>query len=123
MPEQNFEGTRLVATFLQAWVNRDIDRALALLTDDVVFGATAGSEPGTTYRGMESVRAAIAPLILSSDIRLQVEAIHGDDSTVFVIWHSQNSKAPPSQSHMKGVDVFRLRHGKICLKDAYRKVY
>jgi ketosteroid isomerase-like protein len=42
--------------FSEAWARRDIDGLMALVTDDIVDGASVGPEPGTTSRGRDEVR-------------------------------------------------------------------
>src|SRR5580765_8103215 len=42
--------------FSGAWAKRDIDGLMALVTDDVVYGASVGPEPGATFRGRDEVR-------------------------------------------------------------------
>jgi hypothetical protein len=37
--------------FSEAWAKRDIDGLMALVTDDIVYGASVGPEPGATLRG------------------------------------------------------------------------
>ena len=48
-----------VDRFPEPWNQHDIDRALALMTDDCVW-VTRGREPhGTVYTGQTAVRSAI----------------------------------------------------------------
>src|SRR5262245_26811607 len=42
--------------FSDAWATRDIDGLMALVTDDIVYGASVGPEPGATFRGRDEVR-------------------------------------------------------------------
>ena len=42
--------------FSEAWAKRDIDGLMALMTDDIVYGASVGPEPGATFRGRDEVR-------------------------------------------------------------------
>src|SRR5438067_11402907 len=42
--------------FSEAWAKRDIDALMALVTDDIVYGASVGPEPGATFRGCDEVR-------------------------------------------------------------------
>src|SRR5207302_4000436 len=42
--------------FSEAWAKRDIDGLMALVTDDIFYGASVGPEPGATFRGRDAVR-------------------------------------------------------------------
>ena len=42
--------------FSEAWAKRDVDGLMALVTDDIIYGASVGPEPGATFRGRDEVR-------------------------------------------------------------------
>lgn len=45
--------------FSAAWSTADVDRLMSFVTDDCVYYATVGPEPGSTYRGKERSPAGI----------------------------------------------------------------
>ncbi len=53
---------RLTA-FGQAWAAEDVDLLMSMMTDDCVYAASVGDEPGTTYRGREAVRRGFAEIL------------------------------------------------------------
>jgi ketosteroid isomerase-like protein len=70
MPTLSEIETTLRATldaFARAWGARDLDAIMRHLTDDCVYGASLGPEPGTTFRGQAEVRAGIAAMLAHDD--------------------------------------------------------
>ena len=67
------ENRQVWQRFSEAWAKRDIDGLMALVTDDVVYGASVGPEPGTTYRGRDAVRRGFERMLLH-DQALRVHA-------------------------------------------------
>ena len=60
---------RLVG-FGEVWAQKDLDACMAYFTEDAVFHAAAGPEPGTTYSVKDAIRRQIEtifgnPLIAS----------------------------------------------------------
>lgn len=110
--------------FERAWADRDINRLLATLTEDVVYGASVGPEPGATYRGREAVRAGILRMFdLDNAVSTEIEAaiFVGDDA--FVQWLYHLPTVPGQPRVARGIDRFQFRDGLICRKEAYRKLF
>jgi ketosteroid isomerase-like protein len=42
--------------FAAAWARHDVETLMTFLTDDCVYEASVGPEPGRTYAGREAVR-------------------------------------------------------------------
>jgi ketosteroid isomerase-like protein len=59
--------------FATAWGKRDLETLMELFTDDCVYKASVGAEPGATYVGKAAVRAgwtmAAPPRSLESTLR------------------------------------------------------
>ena len=54
---------RLVKQFGEAWDAADIDRLMSMMTDDCVYCASVGPEPGTTYVGKKAVREGFLAML------------------------------------------------------------
>lgn len=111
------QPTDIYARFAAAWAARDIEALLSCVTDDVVYGASVGHEPGTTYRG----KAAVA-----DGFRAMMAHDHGSvltpGRTVFVgdLGFAEWTYRGPA-GEVRGIDVLVFRDGLLAVKDAYRK--
>lgn len=105
--------------FAAAWWAKDVDGCLALMTNDVRYGASIGPEPGKTFVGQREVRAGIAAMI-AHDNATSIEILSWTelDSSAFVEWKYCFTEG----SVALGIDRIDFRDGLICRKQAYRKV-
>src|SRR5215813_10993876 len=49
--------------FSAAWTAGDLDALMSYMTDDCVYHASVGPEPGSTYRGKDEVRRGFAAVL------------------------------------------------------------
>ncbi len=56
-------NTDLVRAFDAAWLARDVDALMDLMTDDPAYLASTGADPGVSFRGADEVRAGFAAFI------------------------------------------------------------
>jgi ketosteroid isomerase-like protein len=104
--------------FSAAWEAGDLDRVMSYVTDDMIYSASIGPEPGTTYRGRNEVRAGIAAIIAhDSASSVEITALHAEGDLLFPMW----TYHLPDGGVARGMDVIELRDGVICRKDGYRK--
>jgi predicted SnoaL-like aldol condensation-catalyzing enzyme len=94
---------------------------MALMTDDVIFENTSPSPDGERYDGQTAVRAFWERLFASSpNAHFEAEDLFagGDRCTVRwrYTWDNTNGSG-----HVRGVDVFRVREGKVAEKLSYVK--
>jgi hypothetical protein len=63
--EQHLHAERLAVLerFGQAWARADIEQLMSLITDDCVYSASVGPEPGCTYAGRAAVREGFASML------------------------------------------------------------
>ena len=110
------EARALLDAFGQAWNDHDLEAALALTTDDVVFESTSPSPDGQRSVGRDAVREAWKPIFADSVSRFDVEelVIAGDRAL-------QRWTYRWDGGHVRGVDVFALRDGKVAEKLSYVK--
>jgi ketosteroid isomerase-like protein len=121
------DGARTAATLdavqrFNAAVNRhDIDAVMAVMTEDCVFENTNPPPDGARYTGNAAVRAFWAQFFARApDAAFEVEEVValGDRCVVRWIYRKTRDGQP---WHLRGVDVFRVRDGKVAEKLAYVK--
>jgi ketosteroid isomerase-like protein len=111
----------VVEEFNAAFGEGDIDAVMELMTDDCVFENTWPSPDGERYQGAADVRAFWERFFQSTpSARWETEEMisAGDRVVVRWIFHWENEGAP---GHVRGVDVFKVRDGKVAEKLAYVK--
>ncbi len=112
----------LLTKFATAWGCADVDALMECVTDDCVYSASVGPEPGTTYRGRKKVRRGFEEIL---DFEAGGEQRVGDawvaGEYAFSEWSYDEDDNAGNVVEIKGIDVFRFVDGKLQLKDAYRK--
>lgn len=111
----------VVARFNEAFGRCDVDAVMALMTDDCVFENTSPAPDGERYEGQAAVRAfwenffssTVAPVFTAEDT-------FGGGDRVTVRWRFTWGEGG-SGGHVRGVDVIRVRDGKVAEKLAYVK--
>jgi steroid delta-isomerase-like uncharacterized protein len=112
----------LIEQFNDAFNDQDLEAVMALMTDDCLFENTTPPPDGAQYQGKAAVRAAFEAFFQSSpQAHFDIEEIFaaGDRCVVRWIYHWQSQDGQPG--HVRGVDLFRLRDGKIVEKRSYVK--
>ncbi len=107
----------VVRHFNDAMNAHDVDGAMALMTDDCIFENTQPAPDGTRYSGAEAVRAFWVDFFKTNpkSAFAEEELIACGDRCVVrwrYIWGT---------GHVRGVDVLRVRDGKISEKFSYVK--
>ncbi len=112
-----------VERFGEATNRHDVDAMMVLMTDNVVFENTFPPPDGERREGQAAVRAAWEDLFGAAP-----EAVfETEDSFVMgdrcvVCWRYRWAQdAPGKPGYVRGVDIFRVRDGKISEKLAYVK--
>jgi hypothetical protein len=106
----------VVERFGAAWSSHDLDGALAWVTDDCMFDATGPAPDGTFHQGPEAIRAAWADLFADPINRFETEECFGAGDRVVQRW-----RYSWEGGHVRGVDLFRVRDGKVAEKFSYVK--
>jgi ketosteroid isomerase-like protein len=114
----------LLVEFGRAWGQRDVARLMEMMADDCIYLASAGPEPGRTFRGREEVRRGFE-LMLAHDAGSESR-----EGRVFVAgdlgvaeWSYAYKGADGTEIEIRGCDIFEFRGEKIFRKDAFRKVF
>lgn len=108
--------------FSSAWIRRDIEALLSLMTDDALYAASVGPEPGQTFRGHRELREGFEKMFahdLDAEIELGEPVIFGTQA--IGTWVYRFRHADGSHTSEKGIDLWQFRENKVLLKDAYRK--
>jgi ketosteroid isomerase-like protein len=106
----------VVQAFGVAWAEHDLETALSLVTEDCVFDATGPAPDGTRHVGKEEVRQAWKAIFDDPSSRFEVEETFGAGDRVVQRW-----RYSWPGGHVRGVDLFRVRAGKVAEKLAYVK--
>jgi hypothetical protein len=115
---------RVLDSFTRAWSRQDIDTLMSLVTDDCVYSASVGPEPGQTFVGREAVRDGFLALLAydaggkSSEGRV---ALLGD--IALVEWSYELRDAAGHVTVLRGCDIIEFSGPCIRRKDAFRKCY
>ena len=110
-----------VNAFNTAFNRHDIDAVMALMTDDVVFETTGPAPDGKRCVGQTEVRAAWEEFFAASPTdAFTAEEIFATGDRCVVRWRYEWDAADPT-AHVRGVDVIRVRDGKVAEKLAYVK--
>ncbi len=110
------DARKLLDTFGAAWNDHDLDAALALTTDDVVFESTSPAPDGVRAEGRDAVRAAWAPIFADTNAHFETEELVLAGDRAFLRWTYRFE-----DGHVRGVDIFALRDGLVAEKFSYVK--
>lgn len=111
----------VVQRFNDAINRHDAAAVAALLSDDTVFENTGPAPDGTRIDGKAAVAAFWEKwLLANADATFEAEdvVVAGDRCTVRWIYRKMRDGKP---WHLRGIDVFTVRNGKIAAKLAYVK--
>jgi uncharacterized protein (TIGR02246 family) len=106
----------VVETFGAAWADHDLEATLALVTEDCVFDATGPAPDGIRHVGRDAIRQAWRPIFDDRSARFEPEETFSVDDRVVQLW-----RYVWADGHVRGIDVFRVRDGKVAEKLSYVK--
>jgi cation diffusion facilitator family transporter len=110
-----------VERFNQAFNDHDVDAVMAAMTDDCVFENTSPPN-GQRYEGQAQVRKAWEEFFAASpDAHFEGEDVIAAGDRCVVQWVYTWTNDDGSRSALRGVDVIRVRDGKVAEKFAYVK--
>ena len=115
------ETVAAVDRFNDAFNRHDVDAVMAAMTDDCVFENTAPPN-GQRYEGRDQVRAAWEEFFAASPTaHFDGEDVIAAGDRCIVQWRYTWTNDDGSTSALRGVDVLRVRDGKVAEKFAYVK--
>ena len=112
----------LVVRFNQALNRQEVDMMMRLMTEDCVFENTDPPPEGSRYEGQKAVRAFWEAFFRSSqEPGIEIEEIFaaGERCVMRWVYHWVDSQGAPG--HIRGVDIYKIRGGKIAEKLSYVK--
>lgn len=108
--------TDLIDRFGAAWNDHDLDAALDLCTDDIAFESTGPAPDGERAEGKAAVRAVWEPIFANRGAHFTTEELIVTGDRAVTTW-----RYDWGDGHVRGVDVMRVRDGKVCEKYSYVK--
>lgn len=117
----NQDALSVVEQFGDALNAKDIDAVMALMTDDCLFENTSPFPDGEVFSGQEPVRAFWTDLAKTPGMRFDTEEAIVAGDRVIVRWRYTWTNADGTEGHVRGVDLFKVRDGKVAEKLAYVK--
>lgn len=112
----------LVLEFNEAFNRHDVTSMMQLMSDDCVFENTAPAPDGTVYLGKAAVTDFWQTFFRqSSQAHIEIEEIFGLGERCIMRWRYSWIDEAGQPGHIRGVDLFRVRNGKIQEKRSYVK--
>jgi ketosteroid isomerase-like protein len=112
---------RTINAFNEAFNRHDVPAIMALMTDDCVFDSTRPPPDGERLTGQGPVRAFWEAMFTRSpQARFETEELvaMGDRGVVRWVYHWSRDGVP---GHVRGIDLFRIRDGRVAEKLSYVK--
>ena len=109
----------VVTEFNRAFARGDVPAVMALMTEDCIFDNTNPAPDGRLLRGQQEVRIFWEEFFATTDQpRFETEEIFALGDRVVARWRFSWGGG---EGHVRGVDLFRVRDGKVAEKLAYVK--
>ena len=124
VPENALTATtiKVVEELEEALNRRNVDAFMALITDDCVFENTSPSPDGERYEGRSAIRTFLEDFFQATpSIDFQTEDLFASGNRCVVRWVFHWINSAGEHGHMRGVDVFHIRNGKMAEDFAYVK--
>lgn len=110
-----------VNRFNEAFARHDVEAVMATMTPDCVFESTAPPD-GRRHEGAPAVRAVWEEFFRSSpEASFETEEIIAAGDRAVVRWRYRWDDPDGTGGHVRGVDLFRVRDGKVAEKLSYVK--
>jgi ketosteroid isomerase-like protein len=112
----------VIEKFNDAFNRHDVQGIMALMTGDCIFENTYPPPDGERFEGQEAVRRFWEEFFRSSSravFQWEDRITHGDRCVVR--WRYEWTNTDGENGHIRGVDVLRVRDGKVAEKFSYVK--
>jgi ketosteroid isomerase-like protein len=112
----------LIQRFGDVFNQHDVPAIMALMTDDVVFENTSPRPDGERHEGQAAVRAFWEQLFADSPhAHFATEDLFAGGDRATMRWRYTWKDKDGNEGHVRGVDVFKVRDGKVAEKLSYVK--
>ena len=113
---------KAIERFNEAFGRHDVDDVMRAMTDDCLFENTCPPPDGERYEGREAVRGFWERFFRSSpDAAFETEEVFASGDRCVVRWRYRWVGKEGTPGHIRGVDLFRVRDGKVAEKLSYVK--
>jgi ketosteroid isomerase-like protein len=116
MPGATRTALEVVEDFAEAWADHDLERALTFLSTDCLFDATGPSPDGAAHVGPVAIRIAWKSIFDDTASQFEAEETFVAEDRVVQRWCYRWDGG-----HVRGVDLFKVRDGRIVEKRSYVK--
>lgn len=118
----NSETLTVIHAFNAAFNRQSIEDVMALMTDDCLFENTFPAPDGQRYEGQGAVRQFFTEFFRSSPhaVFITEDLFACGDRAVFR-WLYRWLEPDGTRGHVRGVDILRVRDGKVAEKLSYVK--
>jgi uncharacterized protein (TIGR02246 family) len=121
MPDETAATIAVIEAFNAAFNAHDVDAVMALMTSDCVWDGTT-PPLGERHEGADAVRAAFTAFFVASPTaHFEPEEVLGAVDRGVVRWVYTWDDGAAGSGRVRGVDVMRVRDGKIAEKLSYVK--
>jgi ketosteroid isomerase-like protein len=112
----------VVRRFLDAFGRHDVDGVMAAMTEDCVFENTYPPPDGERHAGQAAVRRFWERFFRENpSATFETEEMFAGGARCAVRWLYRWRRADGSAGHVRGVDLLRVRDGKVVEKLSYVK--
>lgn len=112
-----YDTRAVIDRFNEVFNAHDVDGVMSMMTDDVVFENTSPTPDGARYEGQAAVRRFWEEFFASSpNASFTAEDVFVAGDRCLVRWVYSWG-----EGHIRGVDVFTVRDGKVAEKLSYVK--
>ena len=119
---QTTSTIEVINQFNEAFGRHDVPAIMALMTEDCIFENTYPAPDGERFEGRTAVGRFWEEFFRSSpDAVFAAEEMFAHDDRCVIRWRYNWTNADGSRGHVRGVDVLRVRNGKVAEKLAYVK--
>jgi ketosteroid isomerase-like protein len=111
-----------IRQFHDAFNRHAVDQIMALMTEDCVFENTYPPPDGARLEGAAAVRACWEQLFRESpEAHFAVEELFAAADRAVLRWRYTWKASDGATGYVRGVDIFRVRDGKVAEKLSYVK--
>ena len=123
VPDPETAATLAVARrFLDAFARHDVDGVMRAMTEDCVFENTLPPPDGERHVGQAAVRRFWERFFRETpSAAFETEEMFAAGARCVVKWRYRWRNADGSAGHVRGVDLLRVRDGKVAEKLSYVK--
>ncbi len=115
MPSSD-DALAVVTAFGDAWGAHDLEASLALCAADCLFDGTGPAPDGTSHVGIAAITEAWRPIFEDHSASFTAEETFAAGDRVVQRW-----RYDWDGGHVRGVDLFMVRDGRIAEKRSYVK--